>query len=61
MYEIKYSHLPNGTVEVRFDDSRRLVGRIKREKGGWRYWVAGTKHKGDLFPTIEAVQRSFHD
>lgn len=61
---INYTFLSNGSVEVRFDQSARVVGRIKQEKGGWRYWVAGASAKnakGDLMDSREQVMRSLEE
>lgn len=59
---VEYKKIDNRCVEVRFDSSKRLVGRIKAERKGmdvgWRYWVARSKMKGDWFNTLNEVKKS---
>lgn len=43
-------------VPVRLDG--KVVGVIKNEKPGWRYYPKGQKQGGDLFPTLSECQRS---
>lgn len=39
-----------GFVTVWLD--KAVVGRIKKEEHGWRYWPKGDHFEGQLFPTL---------
>lgn len=57
--EIEYLYTeenPNAPMPVRLN--KKVVGTIKRVKGGWQYFPLNHKKGGEIFETIGQVQRS---
>ena len=49
----------DANVKVRLDG--KIIGEIKREDGGWRYYPSGKKTGGELFTTLQQCQKSLAD
>lgn len=47
---------PDADVKVRLDG--KVVGTIKKEIDGWRYYPKGQKVGGDLFKSLSLCQKS---
>lgn len=57
---IEYIHQDQtGKVQVKLDD--RVIGEIRKEDGGWRYFPKGKKDGGDLFPSLAKCKLSLSE
>lgn len=52
---ITYSDKPDETTVYLLT---RVVGHIRRDGDGWRYYPKGSRIKGEIFASVNAVKRS---
>lgn len=46
-------------LKVRLDG--KVVGEIRKVEGGYQYVSKGNRHRGEVLPTVDAVQKTLEE